>query len=539
MNNKMVITKKIIRLFSLAGVIVFNFYLLAVPAYAVFKEVGTARPVGMGGAFIGVANDINTLLWNPAGVAQLENTEVSLMSGYPTVANAQPDLKLNYFGFVQPLGKNLGTIGMGWTVADFSGSHREDTFLLNYGVDLETFFSALDRDTIYTGLNLKSLNYIPKTAEKDVLDLLLFDSQETERAITADFGMLIKPSGGLSLGLAAENLTQPTMEMETEEEIMLKLGIGLAWQADENKTLALDFSHQDDEFQVNAGGEIWFLDKKIGLRAGVNSDTCAAGIALGKLSYKNIDFQLDYTFEYPFDSEENDKTHWFSLGAKIGKDRVVDLSWEDVKKEKETKEMIPYLLGPDDELEILVRKHPEFSTVATVDPYGSIVIPLMGEMGVEGMTREEITNAIEKELLSFIGRPKVSVVITAYRSKVVYVLGEVARPGKYYIEGERLPLREVIFQAGLPTRLAALWRVYIIKSREQEKPPYRVVNLYKVLYKGELKNNINLEPGDIVYVPLTLLGKISTSLASLLDPFYKARALAEPVDEGSFLPEEE
>lgn len=538
MKAKILRVKRIIKFFPSGIVIAISFYLMSIiPAYAFFKEIGAARPTGMGGAFIAVADDTSALLWNPAGVAQIEDTQISFMYAQPAVTDNRPDLKLNYVAFVQPLGKNLGTIGIGWTGVDFSDLHREDTFILNYGVDLEAFITLLDRDTIYTGFSLKSLNYIPKTAEKDSLDLLLFDSREKETAITADWGILCKPTGRLSLGMSVKNLTQPTIELETEEEIALKLGIGAAWQVDEDKILALDLSRQEDEWQVNIGGEIWFLDKKIGLRSGINLDTGAIGISLGKLFYKNIDLHLDYTFEYPFDSEENDLTHWFSLGARIGKDR--DLSWDETYEEKETEEVVPYLLGPDDEVEVLVRKHPEFSTAAKVDPYGNIVIPLLGEMGVEGMTRQEVANALEKDLLSYIGRPKVSVVITEYRSKVVYVLGQVNRPGKYYIEGEKLTLREVIFQAGLPTNLAALWRVYIIKSRNEENPPYKVVNLYKLLYKGELKNNINLEPGDIVYVPLTLLGKISSSLAHLLDPFYKTRALAQPIDEGSLLPKEE
>ena len=535
----MPITSNKLKILFWEVIIVFICHLLfVIPVYAVFEDIGTTRPMGIGGAFIGIADDANALLLNPAGISQIENPEINFMYAEPSIQADKPSLKLNYFSFIHPLGENLGALGVGWTGADFSGLHREDTFIINYGIDMRTFIPGLERDTIYTGLSFKSLTYVQSIESKDSLDLL-FDSHNSKSVVTGDFGMLYKPpQDKLSFGMAVKNLTQPSIKLEEREKIPLKWGIGTSYEIYKDKTLALDLSRQGDEWKINFGGEMWLLNRIIGLRTGVNLDTSAVGISLGKIFYKNIDLQIDYTFEYPFDLEENYKTHWLSLGAKIGHKGDREILRKETPEKKETAEKIPYFIGPDDELEILVRNHPEFSGTVSVDPYGNILIPLLGKIGVEGMTSHELANAIEKELLPYIETPHVSVVITEYRSKVVYVLGEVAKPGKYFIRGEKMELREAILQAGLPTGLAATWRVYVIKSRG-EKPPYRVINLYRILYKGELKNNINLEPGDIVYVPLTILGKISTTLGHLLDPFFKTRALAEPLEEGTLLRGEE
>ena len=87
--------------------------------------------------------------------------------------------------------------------------------------------------------------------------------------------------------------------------------------------------------------------------------------------------------------------------------------------------------------------------------------------------------------------PEVSIAITDYKSKNVYILGEVAQPGKYPMKGDVISLRDAIVAAGLPTREAALRRVHIIKYNSG-KTAYRKIDLFRLLYKGKLKYNIDL-----------------------------------------------
>jgi polysaccharide export outer membrane protein len=185
-------------------------------------------------------------------------------------------------------------------------------------------------------------------------------------------------------------------------------------------------------------------------------------------------------------------------------------------------------LGPDDVLQIITRNHDEFSGKFIVDPYGKILIPTIGEIKAEDLTREKFTDVLREEISKYVQDPNVMVSIMQYRSKVVYILGEVRSPGKYPVEGDSIALRDAIAAAGFPTGLAATWRVYIIKPRTV-RPTFKIVNLYKILYRGKMKNNVTLTPGDIVYVPATMLGKLSNSLSYLLDPFFKTRSLATPL----------
>jgi len=177
-----------------------------------------------------------------------------------------------------------------------------------------------------------------------------------------------------------------------------------------------------------------------------------------------------------------------------------------------------YRLGPEDVIDVQVENHPEWSGEYKVRFDGKIKIPQLGEITVENLTRAQCEGVLTGELARYIKDPIVTVEIKEYESEVIYVLGEVKSPGRYPTKGRLITLRDAIIAAELPLAFAATDRVFVI-TPSRENPRKRVVNLERVLYNGELKNNIILQPGDIVYVPKTITGIISDFLSSLLSPF--------------------
>jgi len=179
-----------------------------------------------------------------------------------------------------------------------------------------------------------------------------------------------------------------------------------------------------------------------------------------------------------------------------------------------------YLLGPEDVVKVFVWGHPELSGEMVVDPAGNIPFLLIGDVMTEGLTEEELEKVLTERLSRYIEDPKVSVTIIGYNSKKVYVLGEVNRPGEYPIGGSVISLREVILKAGLPTKSAALQRVRIV-TPQPTKPIIKIVNLSMILHKGYLKENINLQAGDIVYIPSNIPTKIGNVLDKITAPITK------------------
>lgn len=169
---------------------------------------------------------------------------------------------------------------------------------------------------------------------------------------------------------------------------------------------------------------------------------------------------------------------------------------------------LKYTLGPDDTVEIIALRHPEFSGIYSIDQEGKIQYKFVGDIDVNGLTKLQLEQKIKEILSNFLITPEVNVTITDYKSKVIYILGEVGTPGKYYIRSEAIPVREAVFQAGLPTVSAAMRKCQIITPDKNGHAKIKKVDLYSLLYIGNLKKNLEMKPGDVLYVPSTVMAKI-------------------------------
>ena len=184
-----------------------------------------------------------------------------------------------------------------------------------------------------------------------------------------------------------------------------------------------------------------------------------------------------------------------------------------------------YTLGRDDVIHINVRNQPEFTGSYAVGYDGRIQYNYLGDIPVAGMTKYEVQQILEKMLSRYVRVPAVNVTILAYNSKVVYVIGEVNGPGKFIMRGDAIKLREAILAAGLPTSLAALTRVHVIKP-DLDDPKVRVINIKRILYQGKLRDDVDLTSGEIVVVPSTVLSAVNRFLSGLLSPVTRAGRFA-------------
>lgn len=107
-----------------------------------------------------------------------------------------------------------------------------------------------------------------------------------------------------------------------------------------------------------------------------------------------------------------------------------------------------YMIGPGDVLAIRVLDEPSLSEKFTVDSDGTITYPFLQRIVVQGKSLRDIEELITKGLQAgYVMRAQVTVEIAEYRSRSIFVLGEVRSPGKYLIDGP-VTLLEVIAKAG-------------------------------------------------------------------------------------------
>jgi polysaccharide biosynthesis/export protein len=179
-----------------------------------------------------------------------------------------------------------------------------------------------------------------------------------------------------------------------------------------------------------------------------------------------------------------------------------------------------YQIGPQDILRITVYGHEDLTQSVLVQPDGTFTFPLVGRVKASDNTPAELEKKIVILLSKgYIRNPQVTVVVQEFRSKTVFVVGEVARPGPYPLAGHT-SLVEVLAKAG-PTANAGA-EVVIVRpqqgadvngptlpaevvgtdgssSANQKAQVFRVA--VGAIQEGHLEQNITLQPNDTVFVP--------------------------------------
>jgi len=215
---------------------------------------------------------------------------------------------------------------------------------------------------------------------------------------------------------------------------------------------------------------------------------------------------------------ETEKEQKAGVGAE--KAGVLAEKEKEVVSEKEGEGEGVYLLGPEDVMEIIIWEHPEFSTRVVIDPLGNIPFSLFGDVKAEGLTKEQLKDEIQGMVSKFIDDPNVLITIIEYRSKYVSLLGEVARPGRYALKKNAITLSEALYLAGLPTKKAALKRARLIRCNSKGK--VEIIDISRILYKGDKESDIKLYSDDTLYIPADIPSKIVDKIEKITSPIAKA-----------------
>lgn len=160
-------------------------------------------------------------------------------------------------------------------------------------------------------------------------------------------------------------------------------------------------------------------------------------------------------------------------------------------------------LGPGDVFEVTVYGEESLSRTLRVSPEGDVHFPFINRIHVAGLTTVEIEDLIRTRLQDgFIREPSVTVFVKEYNSKKIFVLGEVARAGTFaYSAG--MTIVEAISLAGGFKESANTDNV-VVTRRAADGTEQRIAIPVEQVTRG-LAANLTLQPGDIVFVPGTLL----------------------------------
>ena len=158
-------------------------------------------------------------------------------------------------------------------------------------------------------------------------------------------------------------------------------------------------------------------------------------------------------------------------------------------------------VGPEDLLEISVFEIPELNRTVRVSEKGTISLPLLGEMSVNGLTAMQLESRLRDELSRrYLQDPQVSVFIRDYGSKKVAVIGAVGKPGVYAMLGARTLLQVLAEAGGLVKEAGGV--LYVIRAMPEGDSRRLPVNVNDLLTNRDPGLNLPVQPGDIISVPL-------------------------------------
>jgi long-subunit fatty acid transport protein len=257
------------------------------------------RAIAMGQAFVAVADDATAIYWNPAGLNQMEGSEVT--AEYDVFIET---VTYNYGSLAIKLGNDaaLGVAGKMLSTGyenetDLSGALTGNTFNETY-TDIDLTFAYRLGYTLDIGVTGK---YITKTL-----------GGTSASTLAADLGILYKtPIDHLKFGMNIQNLGPGLTFVDVADPLPLNVKVGFAYKMfDDNFTLAYDMNFpNDDAISTNFGGEYWYKNTLVGrfgyqLQGSIDQNQLGiggkAGLYLGagvKVSpFKDFNVGLDYAW---------------------------------------------------------------------------------------------------------------------------------------------------------------------------------------------------------------------------------------------------
>jgi len=291
---------------------------LSSEAESAFTEKGGVRPMGMGGAFVALADDNSAIMFNPAGLGQLDKAQVTAAYDRLYAGLGDDSLGRGFVSYVQP-SQYYGAFALNLAMLH-APLYRETTVTFGYGRSFGQSF--------YLGLNAKGL--FAGYEENDYTEIdPLFSNGTSTNGVALDLGMLYKLTNSMSFGLAVMNVNQPNMAIgeDAEEKVPLTLQTGIALKLGNTvPTVDITYRNKDlnDKKDINfhVGIESWVADRSVALRGGFNRYDMALGASYVFSHGTDMEAQLDYAFRYPLFFKEDSisgvyGTHQFSLDVRF------------------------------------------------------------------------------------------------------------------------------------------------------------------------------------------------------------------------------
>jgi polysaccharide export outer membrane protein len=157
-----------------------------------------------------------------------------------------------------------------------------------------------------------------------------------------------------------------------------------------------------------------------------------------------------------------------------------------------------YVIGVEDLLNVVFWKENDLSAEVVVRPDGKISLPLLNDVPAVGLTPEQLAARVEQSAAKYVRDADATVIVKEIRSRKVYVVGEVTKPGTFPL-GSEVNVLQIIAEAGGLLEHANKGDIVIVRHENGREQRFKF-NYNDVLRGKNTEQNIKLLPGDTILV---------------------------------------
>ena len=158
-----------------------------------------------------------------------------------------------------------------------------------------------------------------------------------------------------------------------------------------------------------------------------------------------------------------------------------------------------YTIGADDVLTIVFWRHKDLSGDVVVRPDGKITLPLINDVQAASLTTEQLRLELIEEAGRFVEDPMATVVVKQVNSRKVFITGNVVKAGTYPLTSPMTVVQLIALAGGL-TEFADGKNISIVRTENGRAVGYQF-SYHSIARRKNLKQNIELKPGDTIIVP--------------------------------------
>ena len=166
-----------------------------------------------------------------------------------------------------------------------------------------------------------------------------------------------------------------------------------------------------------------------------------------------------------------------------------------------------YRLRIGDILDLDFSYTPQFNQTVTVQPDGYIMLRELGLVLARGLTVTDLQELVRGHYADILNAPDITVLLKSFEKPYFIASGEVAKPGKYELVSDTT-VTEAVAMAGGFTPRARHSQVVLFRRDSDALVSAQVLDVKQILKSKNLAEDLQLQPGDLLFVPQNSLSKL-------------------------------